>query len=321
MSAAAFPSLTAASQLGDALDAAIAARAPNLRILPLPRGFPAAIDETADILFAAPTHGLRERPPIPKPPGWPHRLRWIQLVSAGADGYPEWLFDGPPVSCARGPSAGPIAEYVLAAIFTAAKSVPDIWVHDAASWKMRPLGAVAGSTLGIVGFGAVGRAIAEKAVALGMRVLVVRASDTPVDMAGVSRAGSLAALVAESDHLVLAAPNTASTRGLIDAALLRQAKPGLHLINIARGALVETDALVPALDAGQLGRVTLDTTNPEPLPDLHPLYTHRLAFISPHISMMANGVLDVLADKLASNVLRFGRGQAPTDIVDAQRGY
>jgi phosphoglycerate dehydrogenase-like enzyme len=321
MSGASFPALTAASQLGDALDAAIAARAPDLRILPLPRGFPAAIDETAEILFAAPTHGLRERPPIPKPPGWPHRLRWIQLVSAGADGYPEWLFDGPPVSCARGPSAGPIAEYVLAAIFAAAKSVPDIWVHDAASWRMRPLGSVAGSTLGIVGFGAVGRAIAAKAVALDMRVLVVRASDAPIDMPGVARAESLAALIAVSDHLVLAAPNTASTRGLIDAALLQRAKPGLHLINIARGALVQTEALVPALDAGLLGRVTLDTTTPEPLPDGHPLYGHRLAFISPHISMMANGVLDTLADKLAGNLARFRSGEAPTDIVDARRGY
>jgi phosphoglycerate dehydrogenase-like enzyme len=313
--------LTVASQLGEALDNAIAARVPNIRIIALPRGFPATIPDDAEVLFAFPTHGLRERAPIPKPPAWPHRLRWIQLVSAGADGYPAWLFEGVTVSCARGPSAEPMAEFTIAAIFAAAKSMPDLWVHDLASWRPRNLGSVAGATLGIYGFGAIGRAIAAKAVALGMRVLVVRASDTAIDMEGAERVADIAALAAVSDHLVLAAPNTDSTRGVVDRALLERAKPGLHLINVARGAIVDTDALIPALDGGQLGRVTLDTTDPEPLPANHPLYTHKKAFISPHTSMMTPGVLETLAEKLAGNLARFRAGLTPTDLVDTQRGY
>jgi phosphoglycerate dehydrogenase-like enzyme len=273
------------------------------------------------VLFAAPVHGLRERAPIPRPTAWPHGLRWVHLVSAGADGYPAWLFDGVPVSCARGPSAAPMAEYAIAAIFAAAKSLPDLWVNDPLFWRPRQLGSVAGSTLGIFGFGAVGRAIAVKALALGMRVVAVRASNAAMGMEGVERGSSLAPLMEIADHLVLAAPNTDATRRLEDTAMLARAKPGLHLINIARGAIVDTEALLPALESGLLSRVTLDTTDPEPLPAGHALYRHKRAFISPHISMMTSAVLDTLADKLAVNLTRFRAGQTPTDLVDPQRGY
>jgi phosphoglycerate dehydrogenase-like enzyme len=310
-----------ASQLGEVLDAALLKRAPDIRIVSLPRGFPAEIPDEATVLFAAPVHGLRERAPIPRPAAWPHRLRWIQLVSAGADGYPDWLFDGVPVSCARGPAGEPMAEYTLAAIFAAAKFLPDLWVRDAASWRMRQLGTVAGATLGIFGFGAVGRAIAAKALALGMRVVAVRGTDAKLGMEGVQQETSLAALLEISDHLVLAAPNTAATRGLLDAAMLARAKPGLHLINVARGAIVDTEALLPALESGLLSRVTLDTTDPEPLPPGHPLYTHPRAFLSAHISMLTPAVMETLTDKLAANLARFRAGQTPTDIVDPRRGY
>jgi phosphoglycerate dehydrogenase-like enzyme len=186
---------------------------------------------------------------------------------------------------------------------------------------MRQLGTVAGATLGIFGFGAVGRAIAAKALAIGMRVVAVRGSDAPLGMEGVEQETSLAALVAISDHLVLAAPNTGATRRLLDAAVLARAKPGLHLINIARGAIVDTEALPPALESGLLSRVTLDTTDPEPLPPGHPLYTHPRAFLSAHISMLTPAVMETLTDKLAANLARFCAGETPTDLVDPRRGY
>jgi phosphoglycerate dehydrogenase-like enzyme len=120
--------LKIASQLGPVLDNAISARVPDVEIVPIPRGIPSAVPAEADALFAAPIHGL-QRFGIPRPPDWPRRLRWVQLISAGSDGYPSWLFDGPVVTCARGPSAAPIAEYVIAAIFAAAKKLPDLFVH------------------------------------------------------------------------------------------------------------------------------------------------------------------------------------------------
>jgi phosphoglycerate dehydrogenase-like enzyme len=309
-----------ASQLGAELDGAIAVRAPDVRIVPIARGVPQGVPAEAEALFAAPIHGL-QRASIARPAGWPHGLRWIQLISVGADGYPPWLFDGPVVTCARGPSAEPIAEYVIGAIFAAAKGFPDLFVRNHADWRQCRLGRVAGSTLGIVGFGAIGQAIAQKALALGMRVVAQRRTEAPISMAGVERAASLAEMIGRADHLVLALPSTELTRQLINRESLAGAKPGLHLINIARGALVETAALIPALDSGKLSRVTLDTTDPEPLPADHPLYTHPGVFLTPHSSMSTPEVISTLADKLADNLARYRGGGTLADIVDPDRGY
>jgi phosphoglycerate dehydrogenase-like enzyme len=313
--------LIVASQFGDVLNNALRARVPDISIVPIPRGVPNDLPPGAIALFAAPNFALRDVASAPQPSGWPHRLRWVQLISAGADAYPRWFFDGPIVTCARGPSAEPIAEYTLAAIFAAVKSFPDLWVHAAADWRQKRVGNVAGSTLGIAGFGAIGQALARKALPLGLRVVAWRRTDTPIDIPGVERAADLPDLLRRADHLVLALPATRATKHLITTETLAHAKPGLHLINIARGTLIETDALIPALDQGLLSRVTLDATDPEPLPEHHPLYTHPRVFISPHSSMGTPDVLERLADKVADNVVRF-RNQTPlTDIVDIERGY
>jgi phosphoglycerate dehydrogenase-like enzyme len=312
--------LLIASQLGAALDAAVVARVPGVEILPMQRGIPNAVPDEAQALFAAPVHGL-QRSSIPRPAEWPKRLRWVQLISVGADGYPAWLFDGPVVTCARGPSAAPIAEYVIGAIFAAAKRFPDLFVHRHEDWRQNSLGRVAGSTLGIIGFGAIGQAIARRALALEMRVLALRRTDAPLGVAGVERAPDLASILARSDHVVLAMPATDATRGLINRESLLAAKPGLHLINIARGCLIETDAIIPALEAGLLSRVTLDTTEPEPLPAGHPLYTHRSVFLTPHSSMSTPDIIGTLADKLADNLIRFRRGERLADVVDPVLGY
>jgi phosphoglycerate dehydrogenase-like enzyme len=312
--------LLIASQLGAVLDAAVIARVPGVEIVPMQRGIPNDVPDDAQALFAAPVHGL-QRSSIPRPPAWPKRLRWVQLISVGADGYPAWLFDGPVVTCARGPSAAPIAEYAIGAIFAAVKNFPDLFVHKHEDWRQNSLGRVAGSTLGIVGFGAIGQAIAKRALALDMRVLGLRRTDAPLGVAGVERAPDLSDILARSDHVVLAMPATDATRGLINRGTLQAAKPGLHLINIARGCLIETDAIIPALEAGLLSRVTLDTTEPEPLPAGHPLYTHRSVFLTPHSSMSTPDIIGTLADKLADNLIRFRRGERLADVVDPVLGY
>ncbi len=144
---------------------------------------------------------------------------------------------------------------------------------------------------------------------------------SPAVRSALERAADLPDLLRHSDHLVLALPATRATRHLITAATLAHAKPGLHLINIARGTLIETDALIPALDQGLLSRATLDATDPEPLPEQHPLYAHPRVFISPHSSMGTPDVLERLADKVADNVIRFRNNAPLTDIVDIERGY
>jgi len=131
----------------------------------------------------------------------------------------------------------------------------------------------------------------------------------------------VAAVVAVADHIVVTVPATAQTRGLFDAALLGQAKPGAHIINVARGSVIDQEALVDALDNGPLDFATLDVTEPEPLPDGHILYTHPRVRLTPHVSSNYQVVRHRLLEKISNDLTRFARGEAPSDIVDHVRGY
>ncbi|HEV7817086.1 MAG TPA: D-isomer specific 2-hydroxyacid dehydrogenase family protein [Janthinobacterium sp.] len=311
--------LIIASQFEPKVNAVLAQKA-GARVLDLPPGAPAGQAGDADVLFVLPPpKGLA--PVLSAPPGWPARVRWIQLASVGIDYYPPWLFRGPVVTSARGTASDAIAEYALAAIFSAAKNIPAIWLNDAGAWRRQSLGLVKGSTLGLFGFGSIGQALARRALALGMRVLALRRSAAPFDVDGVEAVASLAELMARCDHLVLAAPATAQTRHAVNRATLAHARPGLHLINIARGNLVDHAALLAALDAGRVALATLDVTDPEPLPAGHAFYAHPRVRLSPHISPSTERVVPALIDKFIDNLARF-RGGAPLhDVVDTARGY
>lgn len=312
--------LQVATQLDDTFNVHFADQARDVDLVCVPRGAPERLPEAAPVLIAAPFRRAGEPLP-PPPPGWPFGLKWVQLVSVGIDFYPDWLFDGPVVTSAKGSSATALAEFALAAILGAAKRFPDIWVHSAQDWAFRPIGLVSGSTLGVVGFGAVGEALAPRAQALGMRVLAVRRSDQPIPVAGVERVAALTELFARSDHVVLAAPATPQTHHLVDRALLRAAKPGLHLINIARGALVDDAALLDALDSGQVSLASLDVTHPEPPPPGHRFYTHPRVRLSPHSSVHTPETRRNLAALFADNLSRFREGAPLRGVVDLARGY
>jgi phosphoglycerate dehydrogenase-like enzyme len=294
-------------------------------VLDIGSGLPVALPEHVSILFATPLrmHGVALD--VPPPAGWPFNLRWIQLASVGIDAYPSWFFDGPPVTTARGTSSEPIAEYVLAALFDAAKKLPEIWLGASTDWPTagrRPaLGMLSGSTLGLYGFGAIGQAIAVRALALGMQVLALRRGSTRFEIEGVERARDLADLVAKSDHVVLAAPATAQTRHAIDRRVLAAAKPGLHLINIARGSLIDDDALLEALADGRVSRATLDVAEPEPLPAGHAYFGHPRVRLSPHISPSTSRGPQAVLGKFVDNLTRYRTSESLVDLVDLSRGY
>jgi phosphoglycerate dehydrogenase-like enzyme len=124
-----------------------------------------------------------------------------------------------------------------------------------------------------------------------------------------------------ADHLVLALPETADTTRLLDARAFALMKPGAHLVNIARGGIVDQDALIAALDAGQIGGASLDVTTPEPLPPGHPLYTHPKVRLTPHISFSAPGPLLRATEKFLTNFERFRNGEPLIDEVDLAKGY
>jgi len=300
-------SLVVASQLEPAINAVIAAHESRPQVIVAPEATPWSSAPEADVLIVRPSPAWRNAPRDAAPAGWPGRLRWVFSASVGVDFYPDWLLEGPLVSCA---------------IYARAKNLTDAAIHSAQDWRYRELGRVVGSTIGVIGLGAIGTAVARRAAALGARVLAVRRSRSgTIGVIGVELRDSVADVVSEADHIVIAVPATPETRHLFDAAQFSRVKRGAHLINVARGSVVDQDALLAALDSGQVSFATLDVTEPEPLPEGHPLYTHPAALITPHISANYSVARDKLVSKILSELSRFADGQKPVDLVDRLRGY
>jgi phosphoglycerate dehydrogenase-like enzyme len=314
-------SLILASQLDADINTALAELPLRPRVIAAPEGEPWRAAQEADVLIIRPSSEwiTSRKQAIARPAGWPGRLRWVFSASAGIDFYPEWLLDAPLVSCGRGTASEEIADYVIAAIYAQAKNLDAATITSASQWRHRPLGQVAGTTVGVVGLGAIGQAVARRALALGTHVVAARRGTGGVP--GVELLPSVHAVVERADHIVIAVPATAQTRHLFDASLLARAKSGAHLINVARGSVVDQQALLAALDGGPLGFATLDVTDPEPLPEGHALYTHPKVRITPHISSNYTLARQRLFLKLADDIDRFARGEQPSDLVDPARGY
>jgi phosphoglycerate dehydrogenase-like enzyme len=249
-------------------------------------------------------------------------VRWIHTLGTGIDGFPTDVVGDRVLTCARGASAVPMAEWTLAMMLAFEKGLPETWVTDAPeTWNMARLGGLHGRTVGLVGLGGIGEAIAERALCFGMHVRAIRRSDRPSPIPEVEIAPDLADLLASADHLILVAPSTPETKHLIGTDAFASMKAGVHLVNIARGALVDQEALRPALDAGHVARASLDVADPEPLPAGHWLYTHPRVFLSPHVSWSMPGAFDVLLDSFAQNLRRYVTGQPLEGIVNLAAGY
>ncbi|NTA13932.1 hypothetical protein G6M05_26360 [Agrobacterium tumefaciens] len=274
----------------------------------------------ADFLFTF-MRGWAKAPRDVPPSGWPHALQLIQVGSSGLDPFPKWLFDGVPVTNGRGIQAIGIAEYVLTAILLHEKRLDRTIARTPSDWREHPLGGLAGKTVGILGSGAIGNAVAQRALAFGTRVLTYRKTLQPSVISGVEQARTLEQLAAESDHLVIAVPLTPETRHIIDSRFLAHSKHGQHLINVSRGAHIDEGALLSALDDGALAFATLDVTDPEPLPQGHPIYTHPNIRLTPHTCGQTERFDDLLTAKLFANLDRFLAGQPLIDQVDPQKGY
>jgi phosphoglycerate dehydrogenase-like enzyme len=251
-----------------------------------------------------------------------HGIQWMHLPGTGVDAVPRRLLEGRTVTCARGVSAIPISEYVVAAMLAFEKDFPSVWLEaPPETWNVAQLGELAGKTAGIVGLGGIGTAVARRCLAFDVRVRALRRNPSRTSIEGVELARDLADLLETADHLVLAAPATAATDRLLDADALARVKPGVHLVNIARGSLVDQDALRVALDDGRVALATLDTVDPEPLPDGHWMYSHPRVRLSAHVSWSSPRAFHRILESFIDNVRRYAAGEPLEGIVDPDEGY
>lgn len=311
-----------ASQLDPELNALLRAHTSKPTVIEAPQERPWEIASQAEILLVRPAPAWRGHGyAAVAPAGWPGSVRWVFSATTGVDFYPRWLLGDTPLTCARGVASEEIAEYVIAAILAQAKDLDRIRARSLADWKPITLDRVQGSTVGIVGMGSIGSAVAHRALALGAHVIAVRRRPIPSPVPGVEMLDSLVDLVERSDHIVLALPATHETYALCDGKLLANVKVGAHLINVARGTVLDQTALMNQLEDGSLAYATLDVTEPEPLPEGHPIYTHPNIRLTPHVASMHPTVNQALYEKIADNLERYLRGEPLQDVVDPVAGY
>lgn len=260
-------------------------------------------------------------------------LRWAHTGTAGVGSWlSRALIESDVIlTNAAGIHAPPIAETVLAMILHFARGLDfavraqarGAWDRSAFDRANAPLREIGESTVGIVGLGGIGRAVAERASALGARVLGLRRrpSEPPPGVELVHGEEGLARILRESHYVVLAAPLTPLTRHMIDRAALRLMRPDAVLVNVSRGALVDEDALVEALREGRIRGAALDVFATEPLPAGHPLWSLPNVLITPHVSGCTHRFWERHAALLVENIGRYLEGRPLKNVVDKRAGY
>lgn len=259
---------------------------------------------------------------------WPAAgpLRWAHAASAGVNHVltPEVVASDIVVTNSRGVFDEPMAEYVLGLALALAKDLPTTLSHQRERrWRHRETERLSDRHALVAGTGPIGRAIGRKLRAIGMTVTglgrVARAMDP--DLGEVLPMSSLSEVLPDVDYVVLAAPLTADTLGMIDAKALAAMKPTARLINVGRGPLVVQEDLVEALAAGRLGGAALDVFVDEPLPGSSPLWNLPNVIVSPHMSGDVVGWRSELVALFVDNLSRYIGGQPLRNVVDKTRGY
>ena len=259
------------------------------------------------------------------------RLRWMHASGAGVERYDlaQIAARGVMLTNSSGVSAPNMAEHVLGMMIALTRRFPRLlraqiqreWRDEATH---REVGELQGQTVLIAGIGEIGRAVAQRAAAFGMRVNGLRRradAPPPAGFDQVFAIGDLHAALADADHVVVTLPNTPRSRGLFDAAAFAAMKPGAAIYNVGRGPVIDTAALIAALESGHLGGAGLDVTDPEPLPADSPLWDMENVLITAHTSGATPRYWERQADLIAENIRRIQRGDAPRNLVDLEAGY
>jgi phosphoglycerate dehydrogenase-like enzyme len=305
--------------------AALHESAPNLRVI-------AGLSYEEALAVAPQVHGIDGRYCTSAFLQAAPHLCWVQSSSAGVERYlavPELLERDDIVLTNMQAVHGPtIADHAFAMLLVLTRDLR-YYVDPAhrGTWNRSGSGvmpiALQGRTLLVVGLGGIGSEVARRGKGFGMRVLATRRSDTPppawVDRQ--AKPDELMALLPEADVVALCVPLTDETERMIGTAQLAAMKPDAYLINVGRGRLVDTDALVGALKAGHLAGACLDVTDPEPLPPDHPLWQFDNVVITPHVSGRSALTVERWQALYRENLRRFAAGEPLLNVVDKQAGY
>jgi phosphoglycerate dehydrogenase-like enzyme len=241
------------------------------------------------------------------------RIGWVQLPWAGVEPYLALLDTDRVWTCAKGAYGDDVAEMALALVLAGFRGL--VPYSRATTWRgPGELGRnLFGAHVCIVGAGGIAGQLVRLLEPFGCRVTVLRRRDHSVDL--------LDEVLPHADVVVLALALTPDTEGLIDARRLGLMRPDAWLVNVARGAHVVTDDLVAALAAGTIGGAALDVTDPEPLPDGHPLWSEPRCLITPHVANTSAMLRPRLAERITENVRRRASGAPLLGVVDAVAGY
>jgi phosphoglycerate dehydrogenase-like enzyme len=310
---------------------------PELRVS---SGDAAGADYTrTDVLYAGnPPRDLARAP----------NLKWVQVHMAGINAlhdHPLYAQSAIALTTTSGVHAATIAEYALTVLLALAHRVPRMlewqargaWPPDERRWELFVPTELRGATLGVVGYGSIGRELARLATALGMRVLACkrdpsrRADDGWAPPGTGDPAGALPEawlgpdglreLLGRSDVVVMCAPLTRETRGMLGAAELAVMKPSAYFVNVGRGPTVDERALAAALKQRRLAGAAVDVFAEEPPPAGHPLYGLDNVILSPHVSGFLPSYDDQCTELFAENLRRFLAGKSLLNLVDRARGY
>lgn len=276
-----------------------------------------ALGEPADGLVwaAGGPEQLRSRLEVAPSPGW------VQLAAAGVDAFAAaGVFElDTRFTSAKGAYAFPVAEHAIALILALLRVLPER--VRATTWGAQRGASLRGERVLVIGGGGIATSLLELLAPFETVNTVVRRSGAPIVGARVVTGAAFERELRRARVVVIAAALTDETRGLIGAAELAAMRSDAVLVNVARGAIVSTDALVEVLVAGGIAGAGLDVTDPEPLPPGHPLWTSPNTIITPHTADTVEMIAPLLAARVESNVRRFATGQALIGEVDPRLGY
>ena len=251
-------------------------------------------------------------------------LKWVTSAATGVDGWPLDILRERNVVLTNGSGVGaiPISEYVVMGLLAGLKGLPEmVRAQDRREWLKSPpsTAELHGKHALIYGYGGIGRAIADRLRPFGVTVTGVRRN--PGDEAGVIGAAGWEARLPETDLLILSVPLTGATSALVGKNQLAALPKGAWVANIARGGLIDQEALIAALKSGHLGGAYLDVTDPEPLPADSELWSLPKVIITPHASWATEHLMERAAEIFVDNFDRYLRGAELRNVVDMGAGY